>query len=409
MQIIIQILITVIKLLNSRLFQLLLLLGGLANFIITRYNLNIDKIHYMNMSTSTTPKNDTNTKSEPIKINWWNSLKIIIKYTIFTNLIIGAGLMLWAFIETAFDYYGIYIFSIKYYLKNILEYYHNIYYSFLSNLAAKLNSYSEWIKSLGSGPNVDTLNTVDNKEIINTVGPNEQEIINKIDLEDNKLAQVPNNQLDIEEQESLRKTYKTDFIQRNSNYILLALGIGIGILSAYLLIKYGILPKGSDGSAPGNDPMSPIDITLTSPSDAPQPGPTPNPSILRNPVSKEDYNTYFRSPDISSSGSGKGTLPRIDIQSLPNDPSSWATKGESSSTKYLDPFQKASEPSSSPTSYLGLYKSSWNNPDVYKSWEASNWTKFKPTAESISPTSSVGSLTPKASTWTIRDFPNIPR
>lgn len=89
-----------------------------------------------------------------------------------------------------------------------------------------------------------------------------------------------------------------------------------------------------------------------------------------------------------------GTLPRIYIQSLPNDPSAWATKGESSSTTYLDPFQKASEPSSSPTSYLGLYKSSWNNPDVYKSWEASNWTKFKPTAESISPTSSVGSLTP---------------
>lgn len=130
MQIIIQIFITVIKLLNSRLFQLLLLLGGLANFIITRYNLNIDKTHYINMSTSTTPKNDTNTKSEPMlgKINWWYAFKTIIKYTIYTNLIIGAGLMVWAFIETAFNYYGIYIFSIKYYFKNILEYYHNVYY-----------------------------------------------------------------------------------------------------------------------------------------------------------------------------------------------------------------------------------------------------------------------------------------
>lgn len=96
----------------------------------------------------------------------------------------------------------------------------------------------------------------------------------------------------MEQQESLRSKYKTDFIQRNSHYILLALGIGIGILSAYLLIKYGFLPKGSDGSAPGNDPMSPVDITLTSPSDAPQQA--PNPSILRDPVSKIDYNTYFR-------------------------------------------------------------------------------------------------------------------
>lgn len=396
--IILQFIIAIIKFLNSRLFQLLLLLGGLANFIINRYNLNIDKIHYINMSTGTTPsKNkDTNTKSEDIKINWWNSLKLIIKYTIFTNLIIGAGLMLWAFIETAFDYYGLYIFSIKYYFKNILEYYHNIYYSFLSNLASKLNSYSDWIKSLGSEEgNVDTLNTVDNKEIINTV--NEQENINTIDQNSNKVAHVPNNQLEEEQHESLRKTYKNGIINRNSDLILLGLGIGLGILSAYLLLKYGIWPRG--GSSPTNSP----DITLSGPSEA---GPSTGPNLTPE-VSKQSYDNYFKPSDLTLSSVSKGKLPEVNTRdiSLPNDPSTWE-----GSIQYKDPFNSTKDIlSKSPTEYSPLNsKDGHKNIDVSKQWEASVGTKSE-----LSPTSSAGSLTPKASpklsNWKLRDFPNIPR
>lgn len=405
--IILQIIIAIIKILNSRLFQLLLLLGGLANFIINRYNLNIDKIHYINMSTGTTPsKNkDTNTKSEGIKINWWNSLKLIIKYTIFTNLIIGAGLMLWALIETAFDYYGLYIFSIKYYFKNILEYYHNIYYSFLSNLASKLNSYSDWIKSLGSSPNVDTLNTVDNKDIINTV--NEQEIINKIDLQENsnKVPQIPNNQLEIEQQESLRKTYKNGIINRNSDLILLGLGIIIGISSAYLLYKlinYGFLPGGGGG---GSSPTNSTDITLSGPSEA---GPSTGPNLTPE-VSKQSYDNYFKPSDMTLSSVSKGKLPEVNTGdiSLPNDPSTWE-----GSIQYKDPFNRTKDIiSKSPTEYspFNSKDGAWHkNIDVSKQWEASIGTKSE-----LSPTSSAGSLTPKASpklsNWKLRDFPNIPR
>jgi hypothetical protein len=95
----------ILRLVNSRVFNILTVMAQLLNWIIYRGILAEDKSNYIHMAS----KNKVLTPENPIiqSYNWIGLMKAIIKIIIYIQVLFGGSLIMIPLIETTFEYFGV--------------------------------------------------------------------------------------------------------------------------------------------------------------------------------------------------------------------------------------------------------------------------------------------------------------
>lgn len=310
----------VVKIVNSRLFGTVLLLSSVINWLITRFNLTEDKVHYRNRSTTKTSKTLDKTIDPLIKgYNWIGLMKSLIKIVIYIQLLLGGSLVVIPFMETSLDYLGHYFDMFNTHYLQWTFSFNNFYAKFLSNISKWIQYYTDWI--LSKRPDVP-------------------EIPMETKVETDPITPQDNDKWDF---------YDYAFI---GCCVLAVVGLGYIAYGIYYsdLFGGGGGPFGP-GLGPGPDTAWPDRPEMPRPTNSPLPSRSPSPDITIGDPATQEWN----GPGHTSPSSTASNTPKASTSQLPaTSPDPMAAEfdyyfGDSSHTSSTH-TTPSNVPSSSPTS-----------------------------------------------------------